>query len=164
MENAPLADWLWTLALGLQLRGKTSIPTAQLLDGASSPSAATIERLRQASVLGDRPDEAAFARRTFQEALVADRMLRHRHPRAALEWAAVAVVNGRKVVRQDFDFVADLVFEHARRETRESLYDLDPERWARTVALHGDLADGRRAFKSARDVARGAPGSIRQVH
>lgn len=147
VEKAPLEDWLRSLALGLQLRGKTSIPTAQLtLGSVSAPSADTVERLRRASVLGDRPNEAAFARRTFQEALVADSILNRRYPRAALESAAVAEINGRSVIREDFDFVADLVFEHASRAEREQLRDLDPERWARTVALHGTLEDGRDAF------------------
>ena len=148
VARGPLEDWLRALALGLQLRGRTSIPTAQLaLDRGSVPSAETVERLRRASVLGDRPNEAAFARRTFQEALAANSILSHRDPRAALEWAAVTAVNGRSVIREDFDFVADLVFEHASRADRENLHQLDPERWARTVALHGSLEDGRHAFK-----------------
>jgi hypothetical protein len=143
----PLEDWLRTLALDLQLRGTTAVPVADLPPATeSSPSRETVERLRQASVLGDTADQAAFARRTQQEALVADSILKRPDPALALESAAVATINGRRTIRDDFDYVADLVFEHATHADRETLRTLDEERWARTAVLRGTINDGRAAF------------------
>jgi hypothetical protein len=148
VAREPLEHWLRSLAVGLQLRNRTAIDVSELNPPAAmtSPTEA-LERLRQASVLGDQPNEAAFIRRTLQEAVVADSIITHPEPIKAFNWAATGDVLGQRTIRADFDFVADLVFEHAPQAVRAQLRAVDEERWSRTVASHGTIEDGREAFK-----------------
>jgi hypothetical protein len=145
----PLEKWLRSLALGLQIRGKTSVPLAQLAGfSGTEPGIKEVHaRLVRASVLGDVQDEAALPRQTMQEALVADAIIRAGDPLAALRFCAIAEIVGTERLRADFHFVADLVFEHATRDDRQRLKTLDEQRWARTVVTRGTLEDADEALR-----------------
>lgn len=151
-QRVPVADleaWVQRLALGLSLKGRVGVPLDELAAmpvGADADGTRTQAGLVRASVLGDLPGEAAFPSRAMQEATVARRILRSRDIVVALEAAAAAVVRGAPVYRGDWEFVLDLVFEHAPPRTRERLRERDPQRWAKTVVTRGTRADGEIAL------------------
>jgi len=148
VATGPLIAWMRRLAVGLQLRELSSAPLAQLVDLAPAAGSAeeARERLVHASVLGDVAATAVFGRRTLQEALTADAIVASADPAAALRWCAVAEVLGRDRLRADLGFVSDLVFEHADRDARARLRQLDEPRWARTVLTRGTREDADEAL------------------
>jgi hypothetical protein len=148
VATGPLIAWMRRLAVGLQLRGLSSAPLAQLRDlaPAAGSTEEARERLVHASVFGDVAATAVFGRRTLQEALVADAIVASTDSAAALRWCGVAEVLGRDRLRADLRFVTDLVFEHADRAARARLRQLDEQRWARTVLTRGTREDADEAL------------------
>jgi hypothetical protein len=148
-ERADLGGWLRSLAIALELRGRASAPTAELA-AVVGPGGLAAEAARSqlvaATLLADVPGTAAFALRTLQQGLCADAILKAKEPAAVLRYAASAQVAGVERLREDIEFTIDLVFEHADRDLREALKEIDPMRWARTVVTRGELADAREAF------------------
>jgi hypothetical protein len=144
-----LGWWMLSLALALAVQGRASATREELTD-LPSPSGVTgttaRERLVVASLLADVPDVAAFPHRSLQDALCARAILESPDPVATLRRVAVAEVNGEARLRDDWDFVVDLVFEHAEPDARRRLRDLDEQRWARTVVTCGSRDDARDAF------------------
>lgn len=144
-----LGDWLRSLAIGLELRGRTSARVEELAavpghDGLKAEEAR--RRLADVSLLSDAPGVAAFPLKPLQEGLCADAIVRAADPVAALRQAAVAEVGGVERLRDDMEFTIDLVFEHADRNVRNALRELDEQRWARSVASRGTAADAREAL------------------
>jgi SIR2-like domain/NACHT domain len=148
-ERADLSGWLRSLAVALELRGRASAQTAELAAVVGPGGLAAEEarnRLADVALLADVPGSSVFPLRTMQEGLCADAILRAEDPVAALCYAASAEVAGVEWLRDDIEFTIDLVFEHADRDLREALKEIDPMRWARTVVTTGDLVHAREAF------------------
>ncbi len=147
---ADLGGWMRSLAVALELRGRSSASinelSAVLGPGGLAASEAR-RRLVEVALLADAPDLVAFPLKTLQEGLCADAILSGRDPVALLEYSAVANVAGSDRLRDDLDFVVDLVFEHADRDIRRTLMKIDPLRWARTVLTRGDEADTSQALE-----------------
>jgi len=144
-----LGGWMCSLAVALELRGRTAATVDELAAVPAAGGLAGAEarrRLVDASLLADVPGVAAFPLKTLQEGLCADAILRSEDPVAALRHVAVASVAGRDRLRDDVESTLDLVFEHADRAVRRELRSLDSLRWARTVITPGDLDDAREAF------------------
>jgi hypothetical protein len=147
--TASLADWLCSVAVALELRGRASAPTAELatLQGPDELSADTARRrLVEVTLLADVPGSTAFPAKTLQEGLVADATLRSRDLVTTVHEIAVAHVAGADRLRDDMEMTLDLVFEHAEHDVRRHLRKLDPLRWARTVSTRGTEDDAREAF------------------
>jgi len=148
--TASLADWLRSVAIALELRGRTSAPIQELVDlrGPGELSAAEARRrLVEVTLLADMPGTTAFPAKTLQEGLVADAILQTRDVVETVRQIAMAEIAGRPRLRDDLELTLDLVFEHADRDTRRGLRELDPLRWARTVPTRGDEHDAREAFE-----------------
>jgi HEAT repeat protein len=142
-----LATWLRSLAVGLELRGRSAATVDELKTvPGPSPSEEVRGALVEATLLADVPGSAEFPAKTLQEGLCADAILKCRDPVATLRHVATATVEGYEWLRSDLDFTLDLVFEHCDGATRKRLKDLDPGRWARTVATRGTAADAAEAF------------------
>jgi len=147
---ADLGSWMRSLAVALELRGRSSASIDELAAVLGPGGLAASEarrRLVDVALLADAPGVVAFPLKTLQEGVCAEAILSARDPVAQLSYAAIAEVAGSKRLRDDFDFVADLVFEHADRDVRRTLMDIGPLRWARTVVTRGDEADAGEAFE-----------------
>jgi SIR2-like protein len=144
-----LARWLRGIAAGLELRGLASAPVvdiaAVVADGPLAPQASR-DVLVELSLLVDVPDIAAFQHKTLQEGIVARAVLDSSDPAALVELIAVNRQSGAPVVRDDTEFMLDLVFEHATPTQRVALRSIDERRWARTVITRGTIDDGREAL------------------
>jgi HEAT repeats len=144
-----LGQWLTRLAIGLELLGRTEADVSELatVPGHEDLEPVSIrERLVQASLLAKLPRRASFARRTLQEVLCAWAILQSDDPATVLRRVALGEVLGEQHLRGDMEFTIDLVFEAASRAVRSQLFDLDEQRWARTVLANGTVDDGRRAL------------------
>jgi len=153
-HEADLGQWMRSLAIALELRGRTSAQLHELArfeapSGVTGVSARA--RLVRASLLADVPDIAAFPRKTLAEGLCARAILDTDDPVSTVRRIAVADVGGAPRLRDDMEFVLDLVFEHADAGTRHALRTLDEQRWARTVVTGGDLAEAREALTTLTD-------------
>ncbi len=150
-ERADLSDWLRSVAIALELRGRASAEAPELAAVRGPGGLAAEEarrRLVDVALLADVPGKAAFPLKTLQEGLCADAILKAEDPVAVLRYAAAAEVAGVERLREDIEFTIDLIFEHADRGLREALKEIDPMRWARTLVTHGDLADARDALRT----------------
>jgi hypothetical protein len=148
--QADLAEWMRSLAVALELRGRSSAPAGELAlvpgpDGLGGEQAR--ERLVRESLLADIPRVVAFPLKTLQEGLCADAILKAADPVAVLRHVACADVAGVERLREDMELTIDLVFEHADRSTRQTLRALDETRWARTVVTNGTEQDAREALE-----------------
>ncbi len=145
-----LARWGRGIAAGLELRGVASASVgdiaAVVADGPLS-AVGTRNLLVDLSLLVDIPDTAAFQRKTLQEGIVARAVLDSPDPIGLVELVAVDRQSGAPVVRDDIEFMLDLVFEHATPLLRESLRPIDERRWARTVITTGTINDAREALR-----------------
>jgi hypothetical protein len=147
--QAAYLAWLQRLAVGLELRGRNEASTAELaaLPGPEAEDAATTrERLVEAALLSDIPDRAEFPRRTVQEALCADALLRCADVVAAVRTVAAADLDGEEVFRGDIEHCLDQVWTNADAGQRAALRDLDPLRWARTITVGCTAADAEQAL------------------
>jgi hypothetical protein len=148
--TADLSGWMRSLAVALELRGRSSASTDELAAvlGPGGLAASEVRRrLVEVALLADAPGLVAFPLKTLQEGLCAEAIVSAKDPVALLGCIAVAEVAGSERLRDDLDFTIDLVFEHVDRDVRRTLQRLDPLRWARTVLTRGDLADAREAFE-----------------
>jgi SIR2-like domain len=145
-----LTRWLRGIAAGMEIRGIASASIGDIAAVvADGPLSALDSRnlLVDLSLLVDIPDTAAFQRKTLQEGIVARAVLDAADPASLVEVIAVDRQSGEPVVRDDIEFMLDLVFEHATPLQRESLRLIDERRWARTVVTTGTLADAREALR-----------------
>src|SRR5439155_24319238 len=94
VRAAALEDRLRQLAVGLQLRDRSTVPLGELAEQDAQDLTITegCERLTHAGLLGDVPGQAGFLQRPLQEALMADAIVRADDPVAAFRFAAVAEV------------------------------------------------------------------------
>jgi len=148
-HRADLGEWMRSLAVTLELRGRASAASAELArvpgpDGLGGEQARS--RLVAATLLADIPDVVAFPLKTLQEGLCADAILKAGDPVATLRHFASADVAGVERLREDIELTIDLVFEHAERTTRAELRKIDEPRWARTVLTRGTIEDAREAL------------------
>lgn len=147
-QAASLASWLRSVAVALELRGRTSVQTDELT---GLPGAGDLEpeearrRLIDVTLLADVPGATAFPARTLQEGLAADAILGARDVASTVTSAAVGEVVGTRL-RDDMELTLDLVFEHADASSRSALRAIDPLRWARTVHTRGTEEQARTAF------------------
>ena len=142
-----LAEWLRSLAIGLELRGRTWADVEELAAIARPDDAAPVRAaLVEGTLLADVPGRAEFPAKPLQEGLCADTLLHAVDPVSVLTDVAVDDVLGTPTLRDDIELTLDLVFEHADRATRARLRDLDAMRWALTVATRGTAEDGLEAF------------------
>jgi hypothetical protein len=132
--------WLRTLAVVLELRGRTEASAAEfatLPAPAGLSSDAARERLVERALLRDVPDIAALQANAIQEALAAHALLEADDPKQTLLAVAASEIAGEIVFRRDLDHMIDLFYEGAPSELRAELRALDELRWARTA--RGDL-------------------------
>lgn len=139
--------WLETLAVVLELRGRTTAATAELA-AIPAPNELrgpdTRDRLIERALLRDVPDIAALQTNAIQEALAAQAILESGDPLQTLRDATVATLRGEATFRDDLDHAIDLFFEGAPSELRPPLRELDELRWARTAradAPEDEVAD-----------------------
>lgn len=154
-RRADLGEWMRSLAVALELRGRASAASAELArvpapDGLGGEQARS--RLVDATLLADIPDIVAFPLKTLQEGLCADAILKAGDPVAALRHFASVDVAGVERLREDIELTIDLVFEHAERPTRVELREIDELRWARTVLTRGTIEDAREALAVLHDL------------
>jgi hypothetical protein len=154
-HRADLGEWMRSLAVALELRGRASATSTELArvpgpDGLGGEQARS--RLVAATLLADIPDIVAFPLKTLQEGLCADAILKAGDPVATLRHFASADVAGVERLREDIELTIDLVFEHAERTTRADLRDTDEPRWARTVLTRGTIEDAREALAVLHDL------------
>ncbi len=149
-NQADLGEWMRSLAVALELSGRSSAPASELAqvtgpDGLGGEEAR--ERLVAEALLADTPGVVAFPLKTLQEGLCADAILKAPDPAAALRNLACAEVAGVQRLREDMELTVDLVFEHAEPSVRAELRALDEARWARTVVTGGSEEDAREALE-----------------
>lgn len=166
--SASLDNWMRRVAVSLELRGLTSVPSQDVMDLQTPDGVDGHEarrRLVDASLLADSPGRTAFPTKTLQQGLCADTIANAPDVAAAVAAVAAACIGGRDRLRDDIEFTLDLVFEHADRNARQSLRQLDELRWARTVHTRGSATDAEQAFDLLLDwhARRGLPlASIRE--
>jgi hypothetical protein len=107
-----LARWLRGIAAGMELRGIASASIGDIAAVvADGPLSALESRnlLVDLSLLVDIPDTAAFQHKTLQEGIVARAVLDSAGPTSLVELIAVDRQSGTPVVRDDVEFMLDLV-------------------------------------------------------
>jgi hypothetical protein len=144
-----LGAWIRALALALALNGRAAAHRDELEPLPLPPGLTTTAargRLVRASLLADVPDQASFPHKSLQDALCAQAILDADDPVVTLLAVAATEIDGSVYFRDDWDFIIDLVFEHADPQQRRALRAYDEQRWARTVLTCGGLAEAREAF------------------